>query len=181
MDRIYIYMFIGGAVLFFLLGWYLKIAGRKELEQETEGAHEWTQKQAPKQSDPEMRRLQLQAYERLTILCERFGFSNLLSRCNTQQWKAAEMQSFLIQSIRSEFEYNISQQIYVSPAAWDGIEKLKEQQRFIINQLAAMVPAQAPASELAQKIATLLAQDEQTTLQPIVSDLLRKEARKLMQ
>lgn len=180
MDRIYIYMFIGGAVLFFLLGWYLKITGRKELEQESEDSNTWLNKQAPKQSDPEMRRLQLQAYERLTILCERLGFANLLSRCTTQQWKAAEMQSFLIQSIRAEFEYNISQQIYVSPTAWDGIEKLKEQQIFIVNQLAAMVPGEAPATELAQKIATLMAQEEHTALQPIVADLLRKEARKLM-
>lgn len=180
MDRIYIYLAVGGGIVFFLLGWYLKNIGRKELEEENAAAAFAAQQSPVKSADPEMRRLQLQAYERLTILCERMGFTHLLSRCTIQKWNCAEMQSFLIQSIRAEFEYNVSQRIYVSTAAWDGIEKLKEQQIFIINQLGTMVSPTAPATLLAEKIAVLLAQDEKASLQPIVAELLRNEARKIM-
>ncbi len=128
-----------------------------------------------------MVRLQLQAYERLIILTERLGLQNLLSRFDVNSATSAQMQQLLIQTIRSEFEYNVSQQLYVSTQAWEAVSNLKEQNIFIINQLATMVKPDSPALELGQKIAELLAADENASLQPIVASLLRKEAKELMQ
>jgi hypothetical protein len=188
MDTIYYYLFGGAAVIFIGLGWYLRVKGRKELQQEAE--LEVSQlpvnpvagnqvRKAP--ANPEMVRLQLQAYERLIILTERLGLLNLLSRFDVNTANAAQMQHQLIQTMRSEFEYNVSQQLYVSSQAWDAVSNLKEQNIFIINQLAAMVKPEAPALELGQKIAELLAADENASLQPVVSALLRREAKELMQ
>lgn len=188
MDTIYYYLFGAAAVIFIGLGWYLRVKGRKELQQEAE--LEVSQlpvnpvagnqvRKAP--ANPEMVRLQLQAYERLIILTERLGLLNLLSRFDVNTANAAQMQHQLIQTMRSEFEYNVSQQLYVSSQAWDAVSNLKEQNIFIINQLAAMVKPEAPALELGQKIAELLAADENASLQPVVSALLRREAKELMQ
>jgi hypothetical protein len=188
MDPIYYYLFGATAVIFIALGWYLRVKGRKELQQQAAlEAKQLQTNPAPQQtvrkpsSNPEMVRLQLQAYERLIILTERLGLQNLLSRFDVNNANSAQMQQLLIQTIRSEFEYNVSQQLYVSSQAWDAVSNLKEQNIFIINQLAGMVKPNAPALELGQKIAELLAADENASLQPIVAALLRKEAKELMQ
>jgi hypothetical protein len=188
MDPIYYYLFGATIVVFIALGWYLRVKGRKELEQqgkleaEQMNSYPVVQQTVHKPtSNPEMLRLQLQAYERLIILTERLGLQNLLSRFDVNSANAAQMQQQLIQTIRSEFEYNVSQQLYVSTQAWDAVSNLKEQNIFIINQLSNMVKPEAPALELGQKVAELLAADENASLQPVVASLLRKEAKELMQ
>jgi hypothetical protein len=188
MDPIYYYIFGAAAIIFISLAWYLRIKGRRELQQQAEleakqmQSNPSIQQTVRKQSaNPEMLRLQLQAYERLIILTERLGLQNLLSRFDVNSANCAQMQKYLIQTIRTEFEYNVSQQLYVSTQSWEAVTNLKEQNIFIINQLSGMIKPDAPALELGQKIAELLAADENASLQPIVAALLRKEAKELMQ
>ncbi|MFL5788260.1 MAG: hypothetical protein ACJ748_09410, partial [Flavisolibacter sp.] len=73
------------------------------------------------------RPLQLQAYERLVLLCERIALPNLISRVSQPGLSAREMQVFLIETIKQEYEYNASQQIYVSTIAWDAVRNLRDQ------------------------------------------------------
>lgn len=183
MDPIYYYLFAGAGVLFIGLAIYLRIRGKKELAEE----HQELQQQILRQplrsattANPEMIKLQLQAYERLSILCERLGLTNILGRLNVKDLSAVQLQTAMIQTIKTEFEYNISQQLYVSAAAWDGMKNLKEQNIFILNQLGSMLPAGASGMELSKKIVELLAQDENASLQPIVAALINKEAKQLM-
>lgn len=191
MDYLYIYLAAGFAVVFFFIGWYLRIKGRKELLEQRQ--YELQQAQdaaatsvaAPGQNfsslrDPEIRRLQLQAYERLIILSERLALPALLGRISLAEHNVEQARNQLLQLMRTEYEYNISQQMYVSEAAWDGIKNLKEQHQFIVQQLAATLPPDAPAAELAQKIGELLTHEEHTGLQPIITRLLNQEARQLM-
>jgi hypothetical protein len=183
MDPIYYYLFGGTIFAFVILAWYLRKKGREELaQQEQQQTHQQQTltTSIKTSSNPEMVRLQLQAYERLIILTERLGLQNLLSRFDVNTANASQMQSQLIHTIRSEFEYNVSQQLYVSSQAWDAVSNLKEQNIFIINQLAGMVKPEAPAIELGQKIAELLSSEENVSLQPIVANLLRKEAKDLI-
>ena len=185
---------ICAVVFFFFLAWYLRIKGRKELMKEAqkkqiqEQASSSVQKPASFTTDtsfisrqPEMRKLQLQAYERLIILCERLGFQSLISRLPVKTSSAQELRQLLVQTIQGEFDYNLSQQLYVSPQAWDAIKNLKEQQIFIIHQLAETLSSNATGNELAAAIHELLQHDENATLQPIVAALLNKEARLLIQ
>lgn len=180
-----IYLGLGTLVFAFLLGWYMKVKGRKELEAEqkaTQAEAETTATQ-PKpfgSSNPEIRRLQLQAYERCIILCERMAFASLLDRSNYRNLSAAQLKNELTQLIKQEYEYNLSQQLYVSPTAWDGLSKLKEQQIFILHQIANMLPENASGQDMAARIMELLSHDENASLQPIVANLLRSEARQLM-
>src|SRR5205085_7208743 len=67
--------------------------------------------------DPATRTLVLQAYERLTLLVDRIALPNLISRVNQNGVSAREMQLLLTRSLKEEFDYNITQQIYVSAEA----------------------------------------------------------------
>ncbi len=127
-----------------------------------------------------MVRLQLQAYERLSILCERIGLTNLIGKFPVNEMSAAQLQYEMVQMIKTEFEYNVSQQLYVSPAAWDGIKNFKDQNIYIINQLHAMLPPNANGMDLSKKVVELLSQEENVSLQNIVATLINNEAKQLM-
>ena len=69
--------------------------------------------------------LQLQAYERLTILTERISLRNLISRLSPAQMDALAYHVLLVESIKQEYEYNLSQQLYVSAQAWQAVVNLR--------------------------------------------------------
>jgi hypothetical protein len=124
--------------------------------------------------------LQLQAYERLVILTERVALPSLVSRANQPGLSAREMQLLMLESIRQEFEYNASQQIYVSPVAWQAVNNLKEQNMLIINQVAQTLPADAKGFDLGKKIMEVIIAQDKKALHNIVLEALNFEARKLM-
>jgi hypothetical protein len=63
--------------------------------------------------------LRLQACERLTLMLERINVPNLLLRLPPGTGASAkEYTASLLLTIREEFEYNVTQQIYVSDALW---------------------------------------------------------------
>jgi hypothetical protein len=85
--------------------------------------------------------LRLQAYERCVLLMERIGFSSLLLRVARPGMDVQQFQSALLQSIREEFEHNLSQQIYISEDAWTRVRKATEDSiRTINSAMAACQP-----------------------------------------
>src|SRR3954467_5450132 len=153
---------------------YLFLKQRKEIK-------------AGQQKDPDAgkdsaatRQLQLQAYERLILLTDRIALPNLIQRMNHPDMNAREMQGLLTQSIRQEFEHNITQQIYVSAEAWDAVRNYKEQNLLIINQVSSYLPPEAMGHELNKHLLELLVQSPKASLQNIVSEALSFEAKKLM-
>ena len=126
------------------------------------------------------RQLQLQAYERLILLTDRIALPNLIARVNTPGISARDMQSLLTQSIRQEFEHNITQQIYVSAEAWTAVRDYKEQNLLIVNQIASFLPEEASGSDLNRALLDLLVQNPKASMQNIVSEALSFEAKKIM-
>ena len=126
------------------------------------------------------RQLQLQAYERLILLADRIALPNLVQRVNQPGLTAREMQSLLTLSIRQEFEHNITQQIFVSPEAWEVIRNYKDQNTLIINQIASFLPEDASGNELNRGLLDLLVQNPKASLQNVVSEALSFEAKKLL-
>lgn len=124
--------------------------------------------------------LQLQSYERLTILAERISLKNLISRVSSASMQAAVYHSLLVESIKQEYEYNLSQQLYVSAQAWQAVTNLKEQNIFILHQLANTLPDSATGMDLSKRILELLDADPKASLHNIVLEALRYEARQLM-
>ena len=125
--------------------------------------------------------MQLQAYERLIILVDRIALPNVITRVNQPTSSAKEMQLMLTQSIRAEFDYNITQQIYVSSEAWNAVKNLKEQNLLIINQLANVLPPNATGLDLNKLLLEFLMNDKKGSLHEVVSDVLSYEAKKMME
>jgi hypothetical protein len=143
----------------------------KVLEEQYEKA-----KTAPSATQP----LQLQAYERLILLVDRIALPNVISRTPTAGLTARDMQMLLTQTIRTEFEYNVTQQIYVSQQAWEAVRNLKDQNIMIVNQIGSFLPAEATGQDLSRSILEMLMQSPKASLHNVVSDVLSYEAKKLM-
>jgi hypothetical protein len=124
--------------------------------------------------------LQLQAYERLVVLCERIAMPNLISRVSQPDLSAREMQIFLIEGIKQEYEYNASQQVYVTARAWDAVRSLKDQNMLMINQIANVLPPDAKARDLNKKLLEVEMGQEQKPLHTVVLETLNAEAKRLM-
>ncbi len=124
--------------------------------------------------------LRLQAYERLVLLAERVALPNLISRLNQPGISALEMKIILTENIKHEFEYNSTQQLYVSPISWDSVRNLKEQNIMIINQVAATLSPTASAADLNKKILEVLMAQPNGALHELVLQALNFEAKKIM-
>ena len=96
--------------------------------------------------------MRLQSYERLSLFLERITPSSLLVRTSSKGLTVKEYQSVLLKTIRDEFEYNLSQQIYVSEEAWRLVVTAKSATVSIISKYASAVPADDPGVELSKKI-----------------------------
>lgn len=130
--------------------------------------------------DNATRTLRLQAYERLTLLVDRIALPNLISRVNQNGIGARDMQLLLVRSIREEYDYNISQQIYVTPDAWNAVKNLKEQNMLVVNQLATALPPNATGLDLNKLLLEYLMTDKKGQLHEVVGEVLSYEAKKLM-
>lgn len=122
--------------------------------------------------------LSLQAYERLTLLVDRIALPNLISRTPHEGLSARDMQQVLTRNIRDEFEYNITQQIYVSPESWHAVKNLKEKNSLIINQIAANMPIEASGLDLNRAVLEYIMQDSKADVHELVSQALSFEAKK---
>jgi hypothetical protein len=129
---------IGGVVLIALLFQEIKVL-----------KHKLTQ--VP-EVNAEGNRLKLQALERLTLLAERTGLKNLVSRIDGNGLNASDYHFQLVEAIRSEYDYNISQQIYISPEVWNAVTRLKDQNIYVINHITANLNHNASAADLSRLI-----------------------------
>jgi len=123
-------------------------------------------------------KFRMQAYERLTLLADRISLKNLVTRTDFTNLNVIDFQLLLLQTIRSEYEHNVSQQIYVSANMWKAIGDLRDQNIFIINQLAANLPNHAKAVELSKQLLEYVA-NPNADLSLIVLDALQFEAKQL--
>jgi hypothetical protein len=124
--------------------------------------------------------MQLQAYERLILLTERISLPNLISRTNQPGLSCRDMQVMLTHSIRSEFDHNITQQLYVTPEAWEAVRNFKEQNIHIINQVSSYLPEEASGIELNKSLLEMIVQNPKVSLHNVVAEVLSYEAKKLM-
>ncbi len=94
----------------------------------------------------------LRAYERCTLLLERITPENLIPRLLKNEMAVQQFQALLIQSIRDEYEHNLSQQIYVTDEAWSAIITAKESITKLVNLAASNVGPKAGAIGLSKHI-----------------------------
>ncbi|MDF2384286.1 hypothetical protein JMG10_22640 [Nostoc ellipsosporum NOK] len=126
------------------------------------------------------RPLQLQAYERLVVLTERIALPALVNRLNQPGISANDMRIVLVENIRQEYEYNASQQIYVTQQAWEAVRNFKDQNIMLINRVAASVTPEASGVELNKKILETLVAQKLGEVHNLVLEALNHEAKHLM-
>ena len=131
---------------------------------------------APASTQP----LQLAAYERLVILADRIAIPNLISRTSEPGLSKTQMQQLLTQTIKQEYEHNLSQQIYVSADAWEAVRSLKDQNIHLINQVASVLPVEANGLDLSKKVLDFILNQPQGSMHTLVQETISGEAKKLM-
>lgn len=77
--------------------------------------------------------LKLQAYERLTLLCERIDITDLILRLQAPGSTAAELQAALIMAVQQEYEHNLTQQLYISDELWQILVLAKNKTMDLIS------------------------------------------------
>jgi hypothetical protein len=127
----------------------------------------------------EITKLKLQALERFTLYAERSSLKNLISRTPASGTTVVDLQLALLETLRSEYEYNVTQQIYIDPKMWKAIGNLKDQNTFIINQLAATLPDDSNGIELSKRILEYVASTD-SELNTKVLSALHFEAKRLL-
>ncbi|WP_107830988.1 hypothetical protein ABZR88_22370 [Mucilaginibacter yixingensis] len=104
--------------------------------------------------------MRLQAYERLILLIDRINPANMLIRLNANAYSAAELHSLIINEVRNEYQHNVTQQLYVSPASWTVAKRIKADTTNLVNNVARTLPGDATGLDLGRAILTQLSQAE---------------------
>ncbi len=125
-------------------------------------------------------RLRLQAYERLVVFLERIQPRNLIPRVYHPGMSARELQQALAMQINSEFEHNLSQQIYVSTQVWDTVKNVKEQEINMVSQLAQQLKPDATAKDLHVRIVDYVLTVEGDMPTDIALQVIHDEAKRVL-
>lgn len=123
--------------------------------------------------------IRLQAYERIVLFLERISLESLLLRVSTPEMTASQLHSALLSSVRSEFEHNLSQQIYMSQQAWEVVRNARSNMIKIINSEIEKLPPEAKGIDLSKKLLERI-MELQTEPTRAAIDYLKGEIGRLM-
>jgi hypothetical protein len=123
--------------------------------------------------------IKLQAYERIVLLLERLSLESMLVRVGTQGMSAVQLHSALLTTVRGEFEHNLSQQIYMSPQAWEVVRNARSNTIRLINSEFEKMPEGASAMEFSKRLLeAVMSLDKEPTRAAI--DFLKGEIGRLI-
>lgn len=102
--------------------------------------------------------MQVDAYQRVVLFLERISPNNMVMRLNNPALPARVFQQILLDNIRSEYEHNLAQQIFISQDAWHLAKNSKDETIKIINMAATNLPPTAMCLDLSRAIFEITAQ-----------------------
>lgn len=102
--------------------------------------------------------IRLQAYERMALFLERIAPGSLVLRCYQPGMDLKLLQGVMTKNIRDEWEHNLSQQVYLSPALWARIREAKDEMVNLVNSSAVSLTDEADPTRLAATIFASAAQ-----------------------
>lgn len=118
--------------------------------------------------------VKLQAYERMILFLERIALSNLVMRIYNGKMSAKELQNALLAAIRSEYDHNVSQQLYIPTKTWNLIKSTREENVKVINSCAEQLKDDASGLELSRFLLELVGKmDKMPT--DVAIEALKKE------
>ena len=122
--------------------------------------------------------MRLQAYERLSLFCERIAIPSLLLRVRREGMSASELRIGLLIAIQQEYEHNITQQVYVSSQLWEIIKLARDESINFISIVAEKVGGKAEGTELANMLIGLVNQQEAMAVDKALLAIKREAATK---
>ena len=122
--------------------------------------------------------VRLQAYERIILFMERMAPESILMRLNRKGMTAGQLQAELQNSIRHEYEHNLSQQTYISEEAWQKVQTARNQVVKIINESAAELNEGASGASLGKLVLEKVMELKTPPSQAAV-DFLKREVHEL--
>lgn len=129
--------------------------------------------------------IRMRAYERLSLLLERTTPEHMFFELRTKhpeamaQWTVLQMQQHLLQTIRIEFEHNLSQQVYVSEEVWALIMNARDQMAAFVIAIGNQIPKDATAQTYATTLITAYKSNGLTPTDKAM-DELKREAKELL-
>jgi len=94
-------------------------------------------------------------------------------------WTIPQVQQYLLQTIRAEFDHNQSQQVYVSEEVWDLIVNARDQTAAFVIAMTAQLPKDATTQVYVQTLLTAY-NSNGTTPTDKAMEMLKEEAKELM-
>ncbi|MDF1573107.1 MAG: hypothetical protein P1P82_15975 [Bacteroidales bacterium] len=122
--------------------------------------------------------VRLQAYERIILFLERIAPESILMRIKRQGMTAAQLQAELQNTIRHEYDHNLSQQTYVSSDAWKMVQMARNHILKIINESAGELKEDASSATLGKLILEKV-MELKTPPSQVAIDYLKKEVQEL--
>ena len=96
--------------------------------------------------------MRVQAYERMILFLERISPDSLVLRIHQPDMNSRQLHGEILRALRTEFEHNLAQQIFLSLGAWKMICTAKEETAKLINLTADSLPITATGLEFGQAI-----------------------------
>lgn len=122
--------------------------------------------------------LRLQAYERIILFLERISPNSVIIRLQTPNMTVSQLHKEMLITIRSEFEHNLSQQLYLSVEAWEEIRNAKEKTIKLLNTAMEGLDPNENAIKLSQRIFEVLIEIEKSPTQEAII-FLKQEIKQL--
>ncbi len=132
-----------------------------------------------KAAQKEISPIRLRAYERLALMLERTQPEHLLVDLDVSAFTVQQLQQRLLQTIRLEFDHNMSQQIYVSEQVWEKITQARGQMLAFVTAMAIQLPPNSTALDYAKTLLTAYNTNGETTNQ-VALRALKEEAAQLV-
>ena len=110
---------------------------------------EWELKKA---AQKEISPIRLRAYERLALMLERTQPEHMLLDLDIASMTVPQLQQRLLQTIRLEFDHNMSQQIYVSEEVWEAITTARSMMSGFVTAIAVQLPQDSTALDYAKTL-----------------------------
>ena len=123
--------------------------------------------------------IRLRAYERLALLLERTTPEHMLMGLDLTTMTVAQLQQHLLQTIRAEYEHNMSQQVYVSEEVWTLIINARDQMAAFVVGITTQLPPNADAMTYAKVLLTAYSSNGLTPTDKALSEL-KDEAKTLL-
>jgi hypothetical protein len=118
--------------------------------------------------------LRLQAFERLVLFIERINPGNMLLRLNARDYSAIELHTIIVDELRSEYNHNVTQQIYVTTRTWAVVKQVKEQTLGIVNASLREMSENASGIDLARAILVHVAEADESPYD-IATNIIRTD------